>query len=255
MSAFSAKRKCKFNDVLANQYPFIIKAKSGCDSDVICTICSSSFSVANGGKSHIESHIATTKHKRARLTLSNTSRLDLICNFNGISKKESEVASAEGVFAYHTAKHCFSLRSMDCLSKILKKVFDSSFGSARTKTQAIIENVLVKYAKDELFAELEKSSFISVYTDSTNHKDIKVFPLLVRYFSPKNGTQVKLLELENQRCETAEVISDYVMQVLKNHELLEKVIGFCADNTNTNFGGSNRRGINNVFAKLQDSLV
>lgn len=66
-----------------------------------------------------------------------------------MNKKEIQLAATEGVFAFHTVKHSFSLRSVDCLSKLLKKVLDPGFASARTKTQAIVENVLAKDAKED----------------------------------------------------------------------------------------------------------
>ena len=54
--------------------------------------------------------------------------------------------------------------------------------------------------------------------------------------------------------ETAEILSKYLLLVLDQTKLKDKLIGFCADNCNTNFGGVKRRGHNNVFYKVKDNI-
>ena len=54
--------------------------------------------------------------------------------------------------------------------------------------------------------------------------------------------------------ETAEILSEYLLPVLDQTKLKDKLIGFCADNCNTNFDGANRRGHNNVFYKVKDNI-
>ena len=58
---------------------------------------------------------------------------------------------------------------------------------------------------------------------------------MVRYFVPDIGVKVKLLEFKSLPGETAEILSNYLVSVLEQNELKEKVVGFCADNCNTNF--------------------
>lgn len=43
-------------------------------------------------------------------------------------------------------------------------------------------------------------------------------------------------------------------EVLSFNDLNKKIVAFCGDNTNCNFGGKNRKGSNNVYAKLNLSL-
>lgn len=38
------------------------------------------------------------------------------------------------------------------------------------------------------------------------------------------------------------------------NDLTRKVIGFCGDNTNSNFGGATRKGVNNTFRKVNRFL-
>lgn len=54
--------------------------------------------------------------------------------------------------------------------------------------------------------------------------------------------------------ETSEQLTSYVLNVLKIWSIEHKLIAISADNTNTNFGGSSRRGKNNVYSRLKDSI-
>jgi len=58
---------------------------------------------------------------------------------------------------------------------------------------------------------------------------------------------LKLGSLNNERFET---VTEYCRVSLENLNIsLKKLIAFCGNNTNTNFGGLNRGGSNNVFSK------
>lgn len=59
------RRACHFNKSLQKKYPFICKQKNKTDSDVYCKICSSKFSIANSGSTHIRQHVTSAKHIRA----------------------------------------------------------------------------------------------------------------------------------------------------------------------------------------------
>lgn len=67
----------------------------------------------------------------------------------------------------------------------------------------------------------------------------------------KVGVKVKLLDFKSVPGETSQILTDHLLSDLKQHDLVEKVVGFCGDNCNTNFGGVKRRGKNNVFFKLK----
>ncbi|KAL4156142.1 hypothetical protein QTP88_000177 [Uroleucon formosanum] len=95
-----------------------------------------------------------------------------------------------------------------------------------------------------------RSNDLSISTDASNHGSQKVFPILVRYFLPYEGVQVKLLEFKELFGENSDIIVFYVADVLREHNILSKIVAFCGDNTNCNFGGSEKKGKNNVFAKL-----
>jgi hypothetical protein len=43
------------------------------------------------------------------------------------------------------------------------------------------------------------------------------------------------------------------MNALHKYKLSDRIIAFCVDNCNADFGGAARRGTNNVFVKLKTS--
>jgi hypothetical protein len=114
--------------------------------------------------------------------------------------------------------------------------------------------VLAPYAVSELKNELQSISFLTIYSDASNHKDQKLFPTLIRYFHPLTGIKVKVLDFVSLPGETADVICDSVMKMVKENGIEGKVVAFCADNANTNFGGVARKGLNNVYTKMCSQL-
>jgi len=89
-----------------------------------------------------------------------------------------------------------SFRSLDCTSKPIASLFEPKFTLDRTKTEVIVKNVFAKEAQSKLNKALQNINYFSIMVDSSNHREIKVVPLLVRYFDSEKGTQVKLLELK-----------------------------------------------------------
>ena len=75
--------------------------------------------------------------------------------------------------------------------------------------------------------------------DASNMKEL--VPIVVRYFLPESGVKVKLLEFKSVIGETAEILSKYLPSVLDQTKLKDKLIGFCAGNRNTNFGGITKK--------------
>ena len=77
----------------------------------------------------------------------------------------------------------------------------------------------------------------------------------MRYFVPEQGVKVKLLEFQSVPGETSEILANYLVSVKKKNDLVQKVVGFCGDNCNTNFGGVKRKGVNNVYVLLKKELA
>jgi hypothetical protein len=112
---------------------------------------------------------------------------------------------------------------------------------------------LAPFALQQILEELETVKYISVMVDTSNHKSLKLVPEVVQHFIPRRGVQTKVTEFHNLKGETANVLTIYIMDVLDKYKLSNKIIGFCGENCNTNFGGAARKETNNVFFKLTTS--
>lgn len=248
------KRKCVFSEKLQSEYKFL-KACENSSARVRCLSCSSEFSIEYRGRLDIEDHVKSGKHKKAVSAASSANIASFFKNKNA-GDKELQCAAREAAFAYHTAKHELSFKTSDCTSQLIKKLFEPKFAAARTKTEAIIVRVISPYISDELLRDLKNVNYITVFIDSSNKKDVKLTPVVVRYFTLNNGVNIKLLNFEEVPGETSEILLDHILKGINKWPLnLEsKIVGLCADNTNTNFGGVHRHGQGNVFRKLQAKL-
>lgn len=128
------------------------------------------------------------------------------------SCESDKVHASEGLFAYHSVIHGHSFQSADCTAKLIKKLYDPKFSSARTKSEAIICNVLDPLSEEEVQHDLDKCSFVTFTVDASNHKDIKLFPVLVRYY---------LCQVRHRICK----LPTFPMS-LKNMALLRKQLHF-----------------------------
>ena len=231
-----SKRKCIFNEHLQARYPFIRKTISA--SDVRCEKCKSDFSIAHSGVGDILKHLGTKRHKSVDISASSSKAVTDYFKSARPSEKDLEVAATEGLWAYHTVRENQSFRSTDCATKIFKECFEPKFSCARTKCEAIVANVFAPYAEKQLESQMENAHCITLLTDASNHGNTKLFPVLIRFFQPYEGTQVKLLDLKSQPGETSDIVMEYLAQIIEKHKLSRKLVAFCGDNTNCNFGGS-----------------
>lgn len=170
-------------------------------------------------------------------------------------KLDQLVAATEATLAYHTVYHHFSYLSNHLLSKLFE---DSKTASriqcGRTKTQAIVDNVLAPHSLNIIHKTMEHTRFVGISTDGSNHGALKVFPVVIQHFDKCNGLQHKLIEVKSLKNETSDTICDLLVEALESLDLQNKCIAFGADNTNTNFGGINRRPGENIFTKLNQYL-
>ncbi|GBN25688.1 hypothetical protein AVEN_74584-1 [Araneus ventricosus] len=97
-------------------------------------------------------------------------------------------------------------------------------------SEAIVLNVIAPLAQEEPKEDLTKSNYVSV------------------------SLQVKLLDFKSVADETSEILTNHLCSVLLQNDLNNKVVGFCGDNCNTNFGDVKRAGQKNVFHRLKNSL-
>ncbi|XP_067214547.1 protein FAM200B-like [Linepithema humile] len=280
------KRKCHFTDDLRRKYPCFGKSRS--EFEAKCQICDSYVSIANSenflailnfflwerknmrctdtrissilsGSTDLEKHINTPKHAR---NIRDASTSKSMTNFvvHKSTPLALKISAAEGTLAFHIMKHHNSFKSMDCTSTLLRTLFDDSdiakkISCARTKTEAIINGVLSPHCILMVSNDLKNISFVSISTDSSNHGNKKLFPIVVQYFDHiQGGIQVRMLDLQEINNETAETVTSLIEGVITKHNLNKKIIAFSGDNTNTNFGGLNRKGEQNIFHLLKNRV-
>lgn len=246
------KRKCVFTDKLKEEYKFLKQCQNSNDR-VRCSTCNSEFSVEHRGRYDIENHIQSDRHKKANHAVSTASIKSFFKHIDA-TNDELQCAAKEATFAYHTAIHGLSFRTSDCTAKLIKKFFEPKYSGARTKTEAIIVNVISPYIFNELLKDLRDVNFVTLTIDSSNRKEIKLTPICVRYFNQNEGIKVKLLYFDQLPGETSDILVEHLLKCIKKYSIDSKVVCLCADNTNTNFGGVKRKGQGNVFRKLQKSL-
>ncbi len=142
-----------------------------------CTVCKEQLSVANKGKFDIEQHLNSQKHKsKSKLTVK-----EKLTHFFHKEKDPEKInfARIEIVWCYHNVRHNQSFRSVDCTSKLLKKFVNPKLSCTRTNTEYAVTNVIVKLTDDQILCKLTKCNVV-VSSDASNHKAIKLLPILIR---------------------------------------------------------------------------
>lgn len=222
--------------------------KGKTESSVICEICNSTINIAAAGKTDIEKHLASAKHQKALNARSNSRT---VTNFFA-SSKDYTISACEGVWSYHVVRANHSFKSSDCASKIFRTCFEMRlFHCARTKCEAIATNVFAPFALDEMKKELVSVNHITLSTDASNRGNVKMMPVLARYFIPNVGVRVKLLEFASEKGEKSLIIASLLKKTADDFQIKDKIVGFCGDNCPTNFGSSTRGGQNNVYYHLK----
>ena len=251
------KRKCHFSDDYTKEWSFVKKGRT--DQEALCEICSCFISVTHGGKADVRHHISTKNHTN-RFAVASTSKPISTFMIKEDTQEELLVAAAELTTAYKVVKHHQSFSSLDCTVKLNATMYPDSKvaakqSTARTKATAIVKNILAPHSVSECIKQLQEVSFYGIGTDASNHKAEKMFPLVVQYFTETDGIQQKLLKFDSLNNETSETIAKFCLDTLRQLQIpLDKLIAFCGDNTNTNFGGLHRRGQRNVFHQIKEEL-
>ena len=159
------------------------------------------------------------------------------------SSDDNNITAAELALTFHTVKHNLSYNSMDCTNKLSRILYaDSKVATkirlARTKMEALVTDVLGPYAVEGVINDLNNEDvFYCLQTDASNKKNIKLFPLVVQYFSVNNGIQNRLLDFYENPDESADGMFAAIKKSIDSHNLtFNRVSGLSADNCNANFG-------------------
>ncbi|XP_075437304.1 uncharacterized protein LOC142475230 isoform X1 [Ascaphus truei] len=249
------KRKCSFSDALQRAFPCPSEAAGKRDADVFCKRCKATFPVGHGGRSDIDDHCQTMTHKLCADSAAGSSSSSNANYFGTAASGPAALnrAAAEGTYAYHVVKHDHGLRSTDCASA-LRRLSDEKFYCAPAKTEALVTDVLAPLAMEDLKSDTSSVHFVSVAIDVCNTEEVKLVPIVLRYFKYGEGAKVKILAFASVPAETSAILLEEINHALEKYNLRGKVVGFCADHTNANFGGKKRAGENSVVFKFNEGV-
>jgi hypothetical protein len=258
ISGMASKRKSTFQSEY-EKLPGIKKSRKGAEF-AHCVTCDVEISLGCMGKAAIYAHQKTTKHTDATKASSSSQALsNFFPSTSAPTALDEKTAAAEGTWAYHVARHHHSFFSTECVSSdgLFRTMFDDSqvakkFASAPTKTTKIVTRVLAPFSVEKLLQDIGFQPF-SLSIDASNHKEIKLFPVIIRFFSSRLGVQVRLLDMQSLPGEDAQLVYDFIVSVVNNNGLdFSNLISFCADNAPVNFGGPQHKGKKNVFKYLKE---
>ena len=241
------KRNCSFNGQLKEDFSFLF-AKDGTQT-VWCAICKNSFSNSHGGRADLNDHIQTKKHKTSQAASSSSYSVTSFFSKTEPTHNDIKLAAAEGVFTHRTVKHNHSSALWIAQQNWSKSCSIKSFLLHALKQKRLHLTCWRLYiAINEMKSHIEQAKLITVVLDTSNHNPVKLAPVLLRYFLPSLGMKTIILDFQSSiKGETSDILAEYIMSALQAHHLQLKLLGFVADNSNTNFGGAERRGEKNIF--------
>ncbi|CAG9566208.1 unnamed protein product [Danaus chrysippus] len=213
------RRMCSFLDVWMKSYSFIKPALNN-KNRALCTLCQKEFSISHGGKNDIEKHQKSNEHQKRERSASLSTSLKLFLKTDQMTTQEEKVIAAEITKTYHSVKHYLSFDSLDCDTKLDHVLYNDSkiadkLTLGRTKASAIAHNVLGPASIQEAVEILQNETFYSVATDDSNHGAIKMFPLMVRFYSPNTNLKTCVLDFYEDANETASAIHMNLITRLK----------------------------------------
>lgn len=127
-----------------------------------------------------------------------------------------KTAAKEAAFSFHTARHNISFRSTECTSQMIKDLFEPKYSCSRTKTAAVITNIISPLICDQVKEILSSLEYLTIITDTSNRKSNKLLPIIVRGFSETIGIVNFKLTLKSIPNETSETIAMSVYETGKN---------------------------------------
>lgn len=238
------KRMCSYRQEWENSYPFLKKVDTNVHK-AFCNVCMKSFMISHGGLNDVKRHVSVPEHQRGERARKSTQTLQQFLKRDVLTTDEEKVIAAELTKVYHGVNHNMSYNSIDCDSKLCPVIFnDSKIASkislGRTKASSLIYNVLAPASIEDTVEKLRSGVFYSISTDASNHGHIKLFPIIVRFYSPENGIGTCLLDFYEDPDEKAIDIYNNIKNRLKALDVdLTNVSAYSADNANINFGKNN----------------
>ena len=192
----------------------------------------------------VPQHAKSACHKTRTMDFASSSVIDKFLVKKN-SEEENIVVASEIAQIYHVIKHNHSYNSLDCGLKLNSKIYQDSKVAAkvscgRTKCEAIVTTVLGEKALAVIMDDLKQHDpplFFGIQTDASNHKNMKMFPVCVQYFSLEHGTVIYIIDFFENADESADGMFTCLKNTMDNLQLdWKRVSCVSADNANCNFG-------------------
>jgi len=192
-----SKRMCSFKPEW-EKFDFL-KRVDGDIHKAFCKICSRSFLISHGGLNDIKRHVNVPEHQRREKTCKSNQSFQMFLKRDVLTSEEEKVLAAELVKVYHGVKHNIAYTTIDCDSKLCPVIFGNSkicskISLGKTEAASLVHNVLAPASTEEPIEKLKSVIFYSISTDASNHGNIKLFPLIVRFYYPTDGMRTYLLD-------------------------------------------------------------
>jgi hypothetical protein len=100
----------------------------------------------------------TVQNKASNNSISNSSSTKNISEM----EKRLSVAAQEATFSYHNAVHNHNFKSIDCITTVMRKLFNDKCACSQIKCIAIIINIIAPFAIKHILQELKEYRFSSV---------------------------------------------------------------------------------------------
>lgn len=147
-----------------------------CNKDLVC------------GKSELLKHSQFKAHQTKAKSFTFQQTLTSMSTLKKNIYLENQIKTAEIRFAAFAAEHNIAFNVMDHLSECIKVSFPDSeiakkYSSKRTKTTAIVNNVIGSYSFDKTLNVLKTHKFSLIVDESTDHGVIKNLALVVRFYT------------------------------------------------------------------------
>lgn len=209
-----------------------------------CKVCGIKLTIA-GGKVDLIRHAQTSKHqKNASAICITPSVTNSIKNLNNLKTNSNDAAIK---IAFFCVEHNLSFNTMDHMVHLQKDLFPDSeiaqhTSCSRTKTTAIVKNVISQEQLSNLIILLNSNKFSLIADESTDKSNKKLLSLVVRVANDNdlyiNDYLLCLLEVSLADAETLYLtIVKYFTDNGINYK--ENLIGFAADGANVMTGKNN----------------
>nr|XP_042902141.1 uncharacterized protein LOC122270094 [Parasteatoda tepidariorum] len=229
-----------FLESYSKSFPCIIKCNKS-QHYAFCNVCGLDFKIAHGGKSDINDHIRTKRHKDLAECVNKNENISKYF----ASGSDDDVIRAEVYFTSFIVEHNLPISVADHAGPLFRKMFPKSdvakkYGAGRTKTAAIISKI-ADVKKASIVESLQKQMF-AVATDGSNDTDAQLYPIVVSYFDANAGeVKVSLLAVPTlDLSSTGQNIGNLVLKTLKLKNIpLENCLALSCDNAPVMVGSKN----------------